>query len=73
MEIQLPESQSYFENIKERFYYRNTAAQNGREMGEVLAAFSHAGDNCVINLKVLSSKSVPLQNIESRLDTEKQR
>jgi hypothetical protein len=61
MEMQLPESQSYFDNIKERFYYRNTAAQNGRETGEVLTAFSHAGDNCVINPKVLSSETVPLR------------
>jgi uncharacterized protein YqfB (UPF0267 family) len=33
------------------------------ETGEVLTAFSSAGDDCVLNLKILSSETVPLEAI----------
>jgi hypothetical protein len=61
MEIQLPEVQSYLDNIKNGSITEIWLPRMEAETGEGLTAFSPVGDNCVINLKVLSSKTVLLR------------
>jgi uncharacterized protein YqfB (UPF0267 family) len=63
MEIQLPEAQSYFDNIRNGSITEIRMPKMETETGEVLTAFSSARDDCVINLKVLSSETVPLEAI----------
>jgi hypothetical protein len=63
MEIQLPEVQSYFDNIKNGSITEIRLPKMEVEAEEVLSAFSPAGDDCVIKLKVLSSETVPLEAI----------
>jgi hypothetical protein len=63
MEIQLPEVQSYFEKIKNGSITDIRLLEMEIETGSVLTAFSHAGDDCSIKLKVLSSETVPLEAI----------
>jgi hypothetical protein len=63
MEIQLPEVQSYFEKIKNGSITDIRLPEMEIETGEILTAFSHAGDDCSIKLKVLSSETVPLEAI----------
>jgi uncharacterized protein YqfB (UPF0267 family) len=63
MEIQLPEVQSYFEKIKSGSITDIRLPEMEIETGEILTAFSHAGDDCSIKLKVLSSETVSLEAI----------
>jgi hypothetical protein len=63
MEIQLPEVQSYLDNIRNGFITEIRLPKMEAEAGEVLAAFSPARDDFVIKLKVLSSETVPLEAI----------
>jgi uncharacterized protein YqfB (UPF0267 family) len=63
MEIQLPEVQSYLDNIRNGFITEIRLPKMEAEAGEVLTAFSPAEDDCVIKLKVLSSETVPLEAI----------
>jgi hypothetical protein len=63
MEIQLPEVQSYLDNIRNGSITEIRLPKMEAEAGEALTAFSPARDDCVINLKVLSSETVPLEAI----------
>jgi hypothetical protein len=63
MEIQLPEVQSYLDNIRNGSITEIRLPRIEAEAGEVLTAFSPVGDDCVIKLKVLSSETVPLEAI----------
>jgi uncharacterized protein YqfB (UPF0267 family) len=63
MEIPLPEVQSYLDNIKNGSITDIRLPEIEIKTGEVLTAFSHAGDDCSIKLKVLSSETVPLEAI----------
>jgi hypothetical protein len=63
MEIQLPEVQSYLDNIKNGSITQIRLPGMEIETGDILTVFSPAGDDCVINLKVLSSETVPLEAI----------
>jgi uncharacterized protein YqfB (UPF0267 family) len=63
MEIQLPEVQSYLDDIRNGSIPEIRLPKMETEAGEVLTAFSPAGDDCVIKLKVLSSETVPLEAI----------
>jgi hypothetical protein len=61
MEIQLPKAQSYLDNIKNGSITEIRLPR--MEAGEVLTAFSSAGNSYTINLKVLSSETVPQEAI----------
>jgi uncharacterized protein YqfB (UPF0267 family) len=63
MEIQLPEVRSYFENVKNGSITDIRLPRMEAETGEVLTAFFSARDDCVINLKVISSETVTLKAI----------
>jgi uncharacterized protein YqfB (UPF0267 family) len=63
MKIQLPEVQSYLNNIKNGSISDIRLPEMEVETGEVLTAFSPAGNDCVVKLKVLSSETVPLEAI----------
>jgi hypothetical protein len=63
MEIQLPEAQSYLDNIKNGSVTEIRLPKMKAETGEILTVFSHAGDDCVIKMKVFSSETVPLEAI----------
>jgi uncharacterized protein YqfB (UPF0267 family) len=63
MEIQLPEVQSYLDNIRNGSITEIRLPQMEAEAGEVLTMFSLTVDDCVIKLKVLSSETVPLEAI----------
>jgi uncharacterized protein YqfB (UPF0267 family) len=63
MEIQLPEVQSYLDNIRNGSITEICLPKMEAEAGEVLTVFSHAGKDCTIKLKVLSSETVPLEAI----------
>jgi uncharacterized protein YqfB (UPF0267 family) len=63
MEIQLPEIQSYLDNVRNGSITEIRLPRMEAETGEVLTAFSYAGDDCVIKMKVLSSETVPLEAI----------
>jgi uncharacterized protein YqfB (UPF0267 family) len=63
MEIQLPEFQSYLDNIKNGSITEVRLPSMEIEPGEVLTAFSSIGDDCAVKLKVLSSETVPLDAI----------
>jgi hypothetical protein len=66
MEIQLPEVQSYLDNIKNSSITEIWLPKMEAETGEVLTVFSHARDDRVINLKVLSSETVHLEAITDK-------
>ncbi|MDR1202277.1 MAG: hypothetical protein LBL58_11730, partial [Tannerellaceae bacterium] len=66
MEIQLPEVQSYLDNIRNGSITEIRLPKMEAEAGEVLTAFSPARDDCVIKLKVLSSETVPLEAITAK-------
>jgi uncharacterized protein YqfB (UPF0267 family) len=63
MEIPLPEVQTYIDKIKSGSITDIRLPEIKIETGSVLIAFSRAGDNSVIKLKVLSSETVPLESI----------
>jgi uncharacterized protein YqfB (UPF0267 family) len=63
MEIQLPEVQSYLDNIRNGSITEIRLPKMEAEAGEVLTAFSSTRGDCVIKLKVLSSETVPLEAI----------
>jgi uncharacterized protein YqfB (UPF0267 family) len=63
MEIQLPEAQSYLDNIRNGSITEIRLPKMETETGEVLTAFSSAGNSYTIKLKVLSSETVPLEAI----------
>jgi hypothetical protein len=63
MEIQLPEVQSYLEEIKNGSITDIRLPEMEIEAGEVLSAFSSAGNDCAVKLKVLASETVPLEAI----------
>jgi uncharacterized protein YqfB (UPF0267 family) len=63
MEIQLPEVQSYLDNIKNGSITDIRLPEIEIKTGEVLTAFLPSGDGCAIKLKVLSSETVPLEAI----------
>jgi hypothetical protein len=63
MEIQLPEVQSYLDNIRNGSITEIRLPKMEAETGEVLIAFSSAGNDRVIKMKALSSETVPLEAI----------
>jgi hypothetical protein len=63
MEIQLPEVQSYLEKIKNGSITYIRLPGMEVETGSVLTAFSPAGNDCAVKLKVLSTETVPLEAI----------
>ena len=63
MEIQLPEVHSYLDNIKNGSITEIRMPRVEIKTGEILTAFSPAGKDCVVKLKVLSSETVPLEAI----------
>jgi uncharacterized protein YqfB (UPF0267 family) len=63
MEIHLPEIQSYLDNIKTGSITRIRVPRMEIKMGDVLTAFSPAGNGNAIHLKVLASETVPLDAI----------
>jgi hypothetical protein len=63
MEIQLPEIQACFDNIKNGSITGIRMPRVKVETGEVLTAFFPAGNDCVVKLKVLSTETAPLEAI----------
>jgi hypothetical protein len=63
MEIQLPEVQSYLDNIKNGSITGIRLPGIEVKTGEILTAFSSSGNDCAVKLKVLSSETVPLEAI----------
>jgi uncharacterized protein YqfB (UPF0267 family) len=63
MEIHLPEIQSYLDNIKNGSITRIRLPGMEIKTGDVLTAFSPAGNDSAIHLKVLASEPVPLEAI----------
>jgi hypothetical protein len=63
MEIQLPEIQSYLDNIKNGSITEIRLPGMEIKTGEILTACSSSGNGGVIHLKVLSSETVPLEAI----------
>jgi uncharacterized protein YqfB (UPF0267 family) len=63
MEIQLPEFQSYVDNIKNGSITEIRLPGLKAETGEVLTAYSSSGKDNTIHLKVLSSETVPLEAV----------
>jgi hypothetical protein len=63
MEIQLPEIQSYLDNIKNGSITEIRLPRMEIKTGEVLTAFSSFGNGGAIHLKVLASETVPLESI----------
>jgi uncharacterized protein YqfB (UPF0267 family) len=63
MEIQLPEFQSYLDNIKNGSITDIRLPEMEIKAGKVLSVFSPAGNDNVIKLKVLSSETVPLDAV----------
>jgi hypothetical protein len=63
MKIQLPEAQSYLDNIKNGSITEIHLPKMEAETGEVLTAFSSVGNSYTIKLKVLSSETVSLEAI----------
>jgi hypothetical protein len=70
MEIQLPEIQSYLDNIKNGSITEIRLPTTEIKTGDVLTAFSPAGNN-TIYLKVLASEMVPLETITAE-ETERE-
>jgi hypothetical protein len=60
MNIQLPEVQSYLDNVKNGSITEIRLPRMEVETGEILTAFSPPGDDCTVKLKVISSETVPL-------------
>jgi uncharacterized protein YqfB (UPF0267 family) len=63
MEIQLPEIQSYLDNIKNGSITEIRLPRMEVKTGKILNAFSSSGAGGVIHLKVLASETVPLESI----------
>jgi hypothetical protein len=63
MEIQLPEIQSYLDNIKNGSITEIRLPRMEIKTGEVLTAFFSFGNGGAIHLKVLASETVPLESI----------
>ncbi|MHB9293745.1 hypothetical protein Holit_02875 [Hollandina sp. SP2] len=63
MEIQLPEIQSYLDNIKNGSITEIQLPGMEIKTGEVLTAFSSSRNGGAIHLKVLASEAVPLEAI----------
>jgi hypothetical protein len=63
MKIQLPEVQSYLDNIKNGSITELRLPRMEIKTGEVLTAFSSSGNDNAIHLKVLASEDVPLETI----------
>jgi hypothetical protein len=63
MEIQLPEIQSYLDNIKNGSITELRLPRMEIKTGEVLTALSSFGNDGAIHLKVLASETVPLEAI----------
>jgi uncharacterized protein YqfB (UPF0267 family) len=63
MEIQLPAIQSYLDNIKNGSITEIRLPGMEIKTGEVLTAFSSSGNGGAIHLKVLASKTVPLEAV----------
>jgi hypothetical protein len=63
MEIHLPENQSYLDNIKNGSITRIWLPGMEIKTGDVLTAFSPAGNDSAIHLKVFATESVPLEAI----------
>jgi hypothetical protein len=63
MKIQLPEVQSYLDNIKNGSITVIRLPRMEVKTGEILSAFSSAGKDCVVKLKAISSEAVPLEAI----------
>jgi hypothetical protein len=63
MEINLPDIQPYFEKIKNGSITNIRLLNTEIKTGTVLTAFSPAGSNSEIKLRILSSETVPLEAI----------